>query len=297
MKNEIGNKYGRLSVIERAQTPPGKTGVWWRCLCECGKETVVLGTALRCGNTKSCGCLQRDFAKSTAKDETGNIYGFLTVLERASTPPGKRTAFWLCRCACGNEKIIEGINLRNGDTRSCGECHSLESPNKINEVGNRYGHLLVLEEAGRKDGRVEWLCRCDCGNLKIATGKSLRAGLVQSCGCLHSLGEQKISQLLTELNIDFIPQKTFENCRNPATNYFLYFDFYLPQSNTVIEYQGQQHYMDTPRGRYTQEKLEQLKERDQIKKDYCITNQIKYIEIPYTDFDKINKEYLQEVIL
>lgn len=295
--DETGNRYNRLTVIERAPTPKDKYGGWWRCKCDCGNEVVVFGTLLRNNNTKSCGCLQKDFARSTVIDETGNTYGFLTVIKRAPTPEGKKTAFWYCKCVCGNEKIVEGINLREGHTRSCGQCHSIESVNKINELGNRYGHLLVIEEAGRKDGKVEWLCRCDCGNLKITTGKSLRADLVQSCGCLHSLGEQKISQLLTELNIDFVSQKIFDDCRNPATDYHLYFDFYLPQLNIVIEYQGQQHYMNTPRGRYTEKKLQQLKERDKIKRKYCKEKNIKYVEIPYTDFDKINKEYIQEVIL
>ena len=55
--DETGNKYNRLTVIERAPTPPGKDGGWWRCLCDCGNEVVVKGTLLRNNNTKSCGCL------------------------------------------------------------------------------------------------------------------------------------------------------------------------------------------------------------------------------------------------
>ena len=72
--DETGNKYNRLSVISRA-FPEGKTGGWWNCRCDCGKEIVIRGVSLRNGNTKSCGCLQKDFAKSTAINEVGNRHG------------------------------------------------------------------------------------------------------------------------------------------------------------------------------------------------------------------------------
>jgi len=53
----------------------------------------------------------------------------------------------------------------------------------INEIGNKYGYLLVIKEAGRgKYGSVMWLCKCDCGNKVIIRGKSLRKGQ-KSCGC------------------------------------------------------------------------------------------------------------------
>lgn len=55
-----------------------------------------------------------------------------------------------------------------------------------NEVGNKYGRLTVVAEAGRdKYGRVNWECLCECGKSKIASGFKLRGGL-QSCGCLRS---------------------------------------------------------------------------------------------------------------
>lgn len=294
--DETGNKYGRLLVISRA-FPEGKTGGWWNCRCDCGNEVVVLGTLLRNGNTKSCGCLQKDFAKTTVINEIGNRYGFLTVISRAETPKGKKTAYWNCLCDCGNSTIVEGTKLRSGHTRSCGECGCFSSPTKKDEIGNRYGKLVVISEAGRdKDGKILWNCLCDCGNEKIALGKSLRAGLVLSCGCLHSKGEEKIALSLKELNIQNYRQHTFEGCRNPKTNYLLYFDFYLPNQNLVIEYQGEQHYLYSPRGHFDKTSLDNLRERDEIKRKFCKENNIKLIEIPYYDFDKIDKGYIKEVI-
>ena len=54
----IGKKYGKLTVIEPVQiTQSGGTHAWyWRCACECGKETVTRPRDLIVGKVKSCGC-------------------------------------------------------------------------------------------------------------------------------------------------------------------------------------------------------------------------------------------------
>jgi hypothetical protein len=54
--NEIGNKYGKLTVIKKA---PSRAigGAMWLCKCDCGNTVIVSGNSLRTGNTQSCGCL------------------------------------------------------------------------------------------------------------------------------------------------------------------------------------------------------------------------------------------------
>lgn len=54
IKNEIGKKYGKLTVIERGE-PDGK-GVRWLCKCECGRLHTARGVFLRNSMIKSCGC-------------------------------------------------------------------------------------------------------------------------------------------------------------------------------------------------------------------------------------------------
>lgn len=51
------------------------------------------------------------------------------------------------------------------------------------EVGNRYGKLLVKERVENYRGVAKWLCECDCGNTSKVTGTSLRFGTTKSCGC------------------------------------------------------------------------------------------------------------------
>lgn len=58
--NELGNRYGRLTV--KARCKPFKGNAVWLCECDCGEEVQVRGTALRYGCTLSCGCWREDAA-------------------------------------------------------------------------------------------------------------------------------------------------------------------------------------------------------------------------------------------
>lgn len=55
LKDEIGNRYGKLVVLSREKNGTSRMSRWL-CRCDCGKETIVYGANLRRGNTKSCGC-------------------------------------------------------------------------------------------------------------------------------------------------------------------------------------------------------------------------------------------------
>jgi len=92
---------------------------YWLCKCKCGNEIIVVGTSLTRGYTKSCGCLRKEVH---TKDLTGQRFGKLTVLQKAIRPKylKNRNAYWLCKCDCGKEKIINGISLTSGSTKSCG---------------------------------------------------------------------------------------------------------------------------------------------------------------------------------
>jgi hypothetical protein len=166
--NEKGNRYGKLTVISRAENSPGGKARW-TCLCDCGDKVTVLGYDLRKGNTTSCG-------KHRYTDEKGNRYGKLTVTDRAENSPGGQ-AQWRCKCDCGNETIVRGCDLRNG-VKSC------PSHKYIDEEGNRYGKLTVVERAENSPRRkAQWTCLCDCGNNITVLGYDLRKGNVTSCGC------------------------------------------------------------------------------------------------------------------
>jgi len=97
--------------------------------------------------------------------------------------------------------------------------------------------------------------------------------------CSESKGEILLSKFLETLSIKYVREKIFETCK--YKNY-LPFDFYLPDMNICIEYDGSQHY--EPFEHFGGENgFEERKIKDQIKTNYCKDNNIKLIRIRYDD--------------
>ena len=100
-----------------------------------------------------------------------------------------------------------------------------------------------------------------------------------------SSGELKIYNYLHDNNIKHEQQKCFCDCKDER---MLPFDFYLPEYNACIEYQGQQHY--TPIEVFKGESGFELRQKhDEMKRNFCIKNNIKLIEIPYWEYNNIEK--------
>ena len=117
--------------------------------------------------------------------------------------------------------------------------------------------------------------------------------LGQGCpSCKKSIMENKISELLKSKNVIFNRQKIFEKCKN--INY-LPFDFFLPEYNLVIEYNGKQHY-EPIKWFGGEETLFYIKNNDEIKKKFCIENNINYVEISYKENNKI-KNIIDGILL
>lgn len=66
----LGQTFGRLTVISEAPSRKGQHSRWV-CLCSCGKQTIVDGTHLNTGRSKSCGCLRHDVSK-----DCNTVHGF-----------------------------------------------------------------------------------------------------------------------------------------------------------------------------------------------------------------------------
>ena len=116
----------------------------------------------------------------------------------------------------------------------------------------------------------------------------LRNGETNSCGCICSKGEQKIADILKSHNIRFERQKTFDDCRFAKSNLLARFDFYLPDYNILIEYDGQQHFTYGKNGWNTKANFIKRKERDEFKNLWCEEHGIKLIRIPYTKYETLS---------
>lgn len=246
------------------------------------------------GRIKSCGCLAKELIRELSRkrkihpslDITNRRFGRLVAIKDMGSDGKSR--IWLCRCDCGNTKLLSTYRL--SVTQSCG-CLQLEAAVKKNTkdvIGNKYGKLTVIENVSGSKRK----CRCECGNIIIVNFHSLQRGATQSCGCSRiSRGESKIRNILDTMGIEYETEKSFDWCKDKTR---LRFDFYIPSHNIVIEYQGIIHFSITG-GWHTKERLAQCQRRDQIKRHACSTNGIKLLEIPYTEYDRIEETIKREL--
>lgn len=226
------------------------------------------------------------------EDLTGKKFGRLTVLKATEekTKDGRR--IWECQCDCGNIKFTTCQNLKRGHCTSCGcknkeQITALGHSNAIDITGKRFGKLIAKTKAKEKlpySESIAWVCQCDCGNEIIATVSALNSGNIASCGCSHiSEGEELIKDILIKENIKFETEKWINNLRSKKGKP-LQFDFYLPDYQCYIEFDGEQHYKQnryfSKDGYY----------RDCLKNEYCLFHNIKLYRIPYSEKKNMKNE-------
>ena len=216
-----------------------------------------------------------------------------TILERLSK---NGRVYYRCKCECGTIKDVRADHLKSGKSRSCG-CLQKETVSKILTIdltGQKFGDWTVIGPGERPTSNSQkgmfWLCQCKCGTIKSVSSHTLRNGKSQSCGCVKSRGEERISQILADNNVTFGKQFCFKDCIS-AGGASCFFDFIIYRQDgtfMMLEYQGRQHYEETDWN------WKSPKENDNIKRKYCAKKGIKLVEIPYYDFDKIDWNYLKE---
>lgn len=112
--------------------------------------------------------------------------------------------------------------------------------------------------------------------------------------CSSSQGENYIKNFLNENSIEYIREKTFENCKS-LKGYKLRFDFYIPRYNMCIEYDGLQHF--EPIEYFGGEtKFIELKTNDEIKNKYCLENNIEILRIKYIRPSEKNKNIIEKIL-
>lgn len=293
-----GERYGKLTVIERDK---GKRGgaAYWLCRCDCGNIKSIRGTNLRSTNqpTRSCGkCLTRPQSLDLLS-EVGKTYGRLQVIERdLNKPTGHHnSAYWLCKCECGNLVSVAGSQLRSGKTQSCG-CLKIELTKKrqiLDLAGQQFGKLTAIEFTDKlsNDKSYFWKCQCECGNVVEFSVETLRSNKALSCGCdRRSKGEIKIIQILEENSIPYYYQYSFSDLFG-KNNIKLLYDFAILNEYgapiRLIEFDGEQHY--NPNSKYYSERIIEL---DNIKNNYAKQHNYPLIRIPYSELRNLSLELL-----
>ena len=109
----------------------------------------------------------------------------------------------------------------------------------------------------------------------------------QSCGCMTSLGESNIQKILQINNINFKKQHCFKDFVYEDTQHHPRYDFYLPDYNRLIEFDGKQHYEDSQWN-----SLDLQQQRDKLKNEYALQHNIPLVRIPYWERDNVTLEMI-----
>jgi len=112
--------------------------------------------------------------------------------------------------------------------------------------------------------------------------------------CKRSKGEEIIEEFFKSNHIEYITQYKITNENLFCKQKIMLVDFFLPTHNTIIEFNGIQHYVSL--GHFGGDsRFEKQKERDYSVKQYCKNHKIKLIEIPYNEFDNIEQILKKEL--
>ena len=179
----------------------------------------------------------------------------------------------------------------------CQKCHltnnnlnTLHSYEYVKEQIDKEGYELLSTKYVNAHSKI--LLKCPKGHIFKTKYNTFQQGF--RCPiCNESKGENKIKEILNNFNIGYIMQYKFDDCK---FKYVLPFDFYLPQYNCCIEFDGEQHYKIIKHfGGF--DKFVDTKIRDTIKNEYCKNNDIKLIRISYWNFNNIEKILKNELEL
>jgi very-short-patch-repair endonuclease len=108
--------------------------------------------------------------------------------------------------------------------------------------------------------------------------------------CNDSKGEKEIALILEEMKIKYYREFSFKEC---SYKDILYFDFYLPELNILIEYDGEQHYKPIKYLGGEERYLEQ-KKKDEIKNNFCFKNNITLLRIKYNEDIREKLTFIKE---
>ncbi len=150
--------------------------------------------------------------------------------------------------------------------------------NELNESFDGMGYEFILDDYIDSRSYVSVICPTH-GEFKRKLQTLRRGHICSDCAGHQSKGERAIREWLEEHNIEYIPQMKFKGC---TFNRELKFDYYLPNHNTCIEYNGKQHYYVSSKFG-GEEEFRLGKIRDNIKIQYCHENSIPLITIKWDE--------------
>ncbi len=167
-------KFGRWTVIGRAEKPPNSKSrnAYWLCVCECNNEKVVSSTLLRSGQSKSCGCLHREISAEVGHSGKGKKKG---GLEEGRAAFNKLYGRYKGTAKRAKREFLLSIELFEKIVKSnCYYCGC--EPNQVVNNPNGNGNY-VYNGIDRLDNKLGYLernvvpCCQTCNRAKLKMGK------------------------------------------------------------------------------------------------------------------------------
>lgn len=189
---------------------------------------------------------------------------------------------------------LRGHGCKYCKEKKTGDIKRLDKEEFINRANITHGNKFNYDKTEYKsiDKKITVTCNIH-GDFSLIARKHILGQGCPKCS-KRSNGELKIMSYLDNKKILYKKEKAFEDFRYQKTNGTPKFDFYLPEYNTCIEFDGVQHYIPTSFSsnqteEIKQENLKNVKLRDMAKTQYCKEKGIKLIRIPYWKIKNIEE--------
>lgn len=253
-----------------------KTPILHECL-KCKKQFKVTPKSVI--NGAKCKCQRKKIYKNRLSHE--DYLGRLKKSNNINIDPienyrGCNTKINHKCLKCDHIWKIKPSHLLDGT--SCPQCRKISQNDYINRLPS---NLIILEDFISTSNRIKHKC-LNCLNIWKPKPAYILYNNTNCPICSSSKGERKIHDYLSNNGIKFIKEKIFEEL-NP-----LRFDFYCPNLNLIIEYDGIQHFKS--RDFFGGDKyLIDIKNKDKIKNNFCKENSINLLRIPYYDYGHVEE--------
>lgn len=257
----------------------------------CSKNYMIAFSHYNNGNIrcKSCYIETRKLTNQTFKDcveERGD-----TLID---TFVDTRTKVKIICGICKNTFNITPNWYRNGSgCKPCGIDRTRLTYEQVKTRVESFGDKLLSKEYVN----VKTLLQIECGNCGEEFEKSADHYNPFCKFCNSTSLEKMMITYLRKNSINYDSEKTYTNCRSIHGSMFRY-DFYLPDTNCLVECDGEQHFRLIKKFKMkdctVEETFEIIQERDRQKTKYCIDNNLKLIRISYLEMKK--EEHFKEVM-
>lgn len=248
---------------------------------KCGKQEIInnFEALFAARKGKFCNNCEKDKSKTFKHLQKELDKEYIKLLEWNGT--NNKSKFQCLRCG----HIFKKFVTKDFNGQICPNCFQVynkftfeQGQELLNKKGNN--EYLLLQYKGTNDKSLIKHKNCGfCYTARLSDFEKTKG--CPKCYKKYSKGEQLVAQFLDNNNYYYVRQKRFDD----LSRYSFDFCVRLNNQEVLLEVQGQQHYKEVE----VFDDFEKQIERDKIKKEYCLVNNIPLIEIPYWELKNVEK--------